>query len=377
MLLRNPNLVAALGLSALLAMPVQAQQAPREQNRDQNETSQQESRTSDQLNSERQSDRFEEQIQDQKKRESESRTDESQSQRQMKEQHRRGENDNRRKGYTGQRRSNFRGAEIEGWVTVGTDYDNDGVYDSLETIFLIDLENARRQSQARAQKHQRSRNQNGQHQSSKRLQVKGTIQSLSQKEMMNSEKSKVIAKLKTQEGRTATVCLGSQDKVDSLNLQQGDQIQAHGVRATFNGKSMLMAERVSAGEQTITNQLPRKQGLNRYQGEVVSTRQANFRNREGEFVIATVRTEKHGTREVNLGHASEFENVDISEGKQIKFLAGEARMNGRSALIAQAIRVDGQTIDVRESTNQQITKSDRGSDSKNRQSDDRQTTSRR
>ncbi|MCG6156537.1 hypothetical protein [Rubinisphaera margarita] len=376
MLLRNPNLVAAFGLSALLAMPVHAQQAPREQNRDrQNESSQQESRPGDQQNSERQSDRFENQ--NREDRDSESRTDENQNQRQLRNQHRQSENDNRRQGYTGQRRSNFRGGEIEGWVTVGTDYDNDGVYDSLETIFLIDLENARRQSQARAQEHQRSRNQNGQHQSSKRLQVKGTIQSLSQKEMMNSEKPKVVAKLKTQEGRTATVCLGSQDKVNQLNLQQGDQVQAHGVRATFNGKSMLMAERVSAGEQTITNQLPRKQGLNRFQGEVVSTRQANFRNREGEFVIATVRTEKHGTKEVNLGHASEFENVDISEGKQIKFLAGEARMNGRSALIAQAIRIDGQTIDVRESTNQQITKSDRGSDSKNRQSEDRQTTSRR
>ncbi|WP_417392358.1 hypothetical protein [Gimesia sp.] len=250
--------------------------------------------------------------------------------------------------------------DMDGWVHVGVDYDRDGVYDAVETIFLYDLENAQNQSRQRSQANrgsaQMQRGERGQRgQRGRQVQLTGKIKNLQEKNMTSSDQTQMVAKLKTDEGKTLRVCLGAKEKVSQLDLGKGDEINVRGIRARINDDSAVMAQFVSFNGETIQNELPQRQGLRKFQGTIEKTRKTSFRGRDGKFLVVDLALKgKDETRRVNLGPASEFEDVDISEGTSVKLLAREGRINDQDALIAQLIRVDGQSIDVREPTSRTI-----------------------
>lgn len=241
--------------------------------------------------------------------------------------------------------------DLEGWVNIATDYDHDGRYDTIETIYLYDLERARQQSQARSrQKHRDGQFANSQR-SQQMLQVRGEIQSLERKQMMDSNQKNVVAKLKDEQQRIATVCLGPGSKVKQLQLSEGDTIQAHGQRARIDGRPVLMAQKVKANGQTIQNQMNRQQQrLKRLKGEVVSTRKANFDGRDGQYLVARVNTDEQGTQQINLGPAKKLSELNISEGTEVRVLAREGRINNRPAMIAEVVRANNHSVDVRGAT---------------------------
>ncbi|QDT93331.1 hypothetical protein [Gimesia algae] len=246
---------------------------------------------------------------------------------------------------------------MEGWVHVGVDYDRDGMYDAVETIFLYDLEKAQNQSRQRSQARRGSaRLQRGERgQRGQQVQFTGKIKNLQEKKMTSSDQKQMVAKLKTDEGKTLRVCLGTKEKVSQLDLEKGDEINVKGVRARINDEAAVMAQFVSFEGESIQNQLPQQQRLRKFQGTIQNTRKTSFQGRNGRFLVADLALNgKEKTRRVNLGPASEFEDVDLSEGTSIKLLAREGRINNQEALIAQLIRVDGQSIDVREPTRRTI-----------------------
>ncbi|QDU17041.1 hypothetical protein CA11_48800 [Gimesia maris] len=247
--------------------------------------------------------------------------------------------------------------DMEGWVHVGVDYDRDGMYDAVETIFLYDLEKAQNQSRQRSQARRGSaRLQRGERgQRSQQVQLTGKIKNLQEKKMTSSDQKQMVAKLKTDEGKTLRVCLGTKEKVSQLDLEKGDEINVKGVRARINDEAAVMAQFVSFEGESIQNQLPQQQRLRKFQGTIQNTRKTSFRGRNGRFLVADLALNgQEKTRRVNLGPASEFEDVEISEGTSIKLLAREGRINNQEALIAQLIRVNGQSIDVREPTRRTI-----------------------
>ncbi|EAQ80307.1 hypothetical protein [Blastopirellula marina] len=257
---------------------------------------------------------------------------------------------------------------LDGWAQIATDYDRDGKYDAVETIYLFDLENARKASRARAQS-----GQNGQASAKleqrKKVHVAGKVKSLEHKSLISSKEKKVVAKISTDQGETKTVCLGKESKVQQLDLQTGDQLQASGVRARIDGQEVVLASHVSAGDRSIDNPLPQQRGLSRYQGEVQDTRKTTFQGRNGEFLIATVKTKDHGDKQVNLGPSREITDLDIHKGTQIKMLARQGKMNNQEALIAEVIRVNDRSVDIREATKRTL----KGQDSQQSQQSDRRS----
>jgi len=245
--------------------------------------------------------------------------------------------------------------DLEGWVTIATDYDKDGRFDGIETIYLYDLERARKSSQARS----KQRGQRNQQTASRQrtLQTAGEIQQLNHKSMKQSDETNVVAKLRTHNDRTATVCLGSKEKVAQLNLTEGDFIRVKGKRSQVDGKSVLMAEMVATRDgQSISNDLPKDRNLKRISGEVESHREANFQGHSATFVVAKINTDRHGRKEVNLGPKQDLSKLNLKDGKQIKILARNGRINDQEAWIAEAVHVDGKTVDVRGNTERSIKK---------------------
>lgn len=257
---------------------------------------------------------------------------------------------------------------MDGWVHVGVDYDRDGFYDAVETIFLYDLEKAQNESRKRSDDMKKQAQRDMQRRGNRRqVQLSGEIQKLQTKRIMSAEQKQVLAQIQTEEGQTQRVFLGPQERVSQLNLDKGDDIQIKGVKGRVNNQSAIMAQFVSFNGQSIQNELPRQQKLRKFKGDIVSTRKTSFQGRDGKFVVAKLETPQEKMVQVNLGPADSFEDVDLSEGTSIKLLARRGTINGQEALIAQLIRVDGQSIDVREPTERSLrkTKQKSRSDSEN------------
>lgn len=266
------------------------------------------------------------------------------------------------------RKSRNYSVEPVGWVQVAVDYDNDGYYDGVETIYYYDLQQARNQSRQRAddQKRQgrsgsRQANSNRQRSQRQNVRLRGEIVSLESKTMMgdkrDSDSKQQVAELETNSGRTVSVCLGSKDKVDELDLEEGDRITVEGVRAKMDDKEVVLAKRVSAGNDSITNELPRRQQWRRMSGTVRSMHTTDGGDREESHLVVKVSSEDGRTKQVDLGPKDELDDLDLQEGDRIQVLGRQGTIDGETLTIAQIVRANNETIDVRESTEKSLKKS--------------------
>lgn len=259
----------------------------------------------------------------------------------------------------------------EGWARIGIDYSGDGIVDRYEYIYIPDLDqalarSAQRESGERMSQYQREvpppsgyYMPRGTYQSGTGIgpsvpvrsmdTVTGTLRDLMQIRLAGVNQEHLIARVDTPEGRTARVDLGPVEAVSGLNLKDGDRITVAGNRGTIDDTEMLMAQRVEAAGRTVTVDLPYDRRLGRYSGEVLGIRTASFRGVNGpEHVFARVRLDRGVTTAVDLGPVNQLGNLDFNTlvGKEISFLGHPAYIRNKMALVAEELRVDGQTYTV-------------------------------
>jgi hypothetical protein len=263
-------------------------------------------------------------------------------------------------------------AEPQGWVVIAADYDRDGRWDGFETIYYYDLQRAKDSSRQRAEQQRDSRrgdrtvsNQRSdrrqasgdrQRQMSRRGRISGTIQE--KRTVRVDGEQQVIARVRNNEGRTARVLLGKQEDLSRLDLQSGDRVQVEGVRAKLNNDTVLHATRITSGDRTVRNEPP-QQKTRRIQGEVVSKQTKTFGNKDGEFVMATIRTDEGRNQKVLLGRKDRLEQLDLQQGDQVKVTAAPCKINDQQALAAKQISTDGRTVTIRKRNNFADSRGDR------------------
>ncbi|MEQ8846979.1 hypothetical protein [Botrimarina sp.] len=272
--------------------------------------------------------------------------------------------DDSRRGRDQQVRSQQQGDQAyrlrpAGWVTIAADYDNDGYYDGVETVYYYDLQQAKQRSRQRAQQSARRGDQQQPRSDRQMQQVEGQITQLTSKQMTGGDsrgdKTCRLAKLDTRDGDSMNVWLGHEQDVSQLDLQQGDRVRVEGVRARIDGQQVLLAKRVSAGGDSITNDLPKRQQWQRLSGEVREVSKTSGRDRDTEHTVVKVDLDRSGkAKRIDLGPSDELGQLDIRDGDQIKVLARQGRIGGESILIAQIVRVNGETVDVRDATNKSL-----------------------
>lgn len=261
-----------------------------------------------------------------------------------------------------------------GWVRVATDYDNDGNFDTVETMYLYDLEIAQESSRSRDQEHEhhhlsqeqyepetesqsQTQRYSGQQFSSTQPgfetgcshpheSVTGSIQEIRYEQLAGMPEQCLIARISSDEGRSAKACLGPQSQLSRLDLQEGSRLTVEGVRGHINDKSMLIACQVSSAGEQVTVNMPPSRHLKRVHGEILRARLARFRGYHEPYVVAQVRT-RDGQRElVNLGPRSKVRELDVQEGDQIAMLVRPGLIDGRPAMIAEQLHARGRLVDV-------------------------------
>ncbi len=246
----------------------------------------------------------------------------------------------------------------QGWVSMRVDYDNDGVFDAVETLYVYDLEQARRSSNQR--KSEGRRMSNNRQENQQMISVTGDINSIQSAKMAGMDQRHQLAKIETEDGKRLAVCLGTEQELSKLKLSEGDKIEVRGRKARVNDRTVLMAQQVTHDGTTVSPETQQRSKMKRVKAEVKSTRTVKFRNADEPHLIARVETQRGKTETVNMGPKSKFSNVDIEEGSQVKLLVRQGRINGQEALIAQEVNFDGQTIKLpRPQDRQRFTNSSR------------------
>lgn len=246
----------------------------------------------------------------------------------------------RQQRQAGQRRVRV---EPQGWVNIGVDYDGDGRFDAVETIFVYDLEMARRQSQRRQQTAQRGRERRSQ----RTVNIEGEVQDMREIQMHDEDAAYLVARVRTDSGRTAKVLLGKDEQLSQLDLSEGDNVEVEGRRGTINNRGILVALRVRSGDQQVRVQ-PRRTGrqMEHVQGSVLRTRGARFRGHDETYLIAEIRGEEGRRHIVNMGPKEKFEDVEFGDAGEIRVLGHRGNISGRNALIAEQVYVDGEMIRI-------------------------------
>jgi hypothetical protein len=243
------------------------------------------------------------------------------------------------------------------WIRIAIDYDRDGTFDAAETIHYDELETARdRSRQRRFASPSQSRGRATQpSRSVGPVRVRGKLSVMRSIDLVgDDEKDVVIGKLATDTGRTVSVYLGPSHQVERLDLQQGDQVTVEGVPSWINENPFVIGRRISSGDRSITNRMPRQQPLRRFQGEIVDLRNTEFGDRDGSYLVARLQTPDGRSQRINLGRRRELDQLKLQEGDRISVLARRGTINKRPAIIAQLVRAHDQVADVREQTRQEL-----------------------
>lgn len=242
----------------------------------------------------------------------------------------------------------------EGWVRVGTDYDGDGRFDAVETIYVFDLEQARQSSANRRQGGGRGpmmmgpgmAGTSGGGSSQGRSSIEGTIKQVRPLQMAGMSEEHLLARVETGGGRTAKVDLGPKSKLESLGLKEGSKVSVRGDRGTIDDRPILMARRVESGDKAVDVEMPDDRFLKRVRGKILSTRTVKFRNRDGEHVVAHLRARSGREATAILGPQSRLSELDLTQGDEVAILARPGSLNGRPALVAEQVRSKDRTVEI-------------------------------
>jgi predicted DNA-binding antitoxin AbrB/MazE fold protein len=231
-----------------------------------------------------------------------------------------------------------------GWISIAADYDNDGRFDGVETIYAYDLEQAKQNSRKRSESRQdRRSNRSNQQQ---RETIKGTISKIRTEPFAGMDQEFVIAHVKTNDQGKACAVLGPKDKLAKLNLKEGDKVTVVGVKGRVNDRPVLLGRRVTHDDRRVSVdvEMPGSRKLKRVRGEILSTRTAQFRNRDADYLIAKVRLNNDKEQTVNLGPKSKVASLELSEGDKVSLLVRPGTINGEGAMIAEQIRANDKMV---------------------------------
>ena len=222
-----------------------------------------------------------------------------------------------------------------GFIQIAADYDGDGTYDAVETIYALDYVAARDSSRRRMDTADR-----------RPRRVEGELTNLQKIELAGYGGPHMVGRVKTDRGTVAKVDFGPVAQVKSLGLTEGDPVDVEGRRGRINDRAMLLATKITSDGNTVQVDRPKPSGLRRVKGEITGLKNVRFRGQNDQSVIADMRLVSGREVKVNLGSKTALAPLSLEQGDEASLIARPGKINGEPALIATRVYADGQTADV-------------------------------
>ncbi len=206
------------------------------------------------------------------------------------------------------------------------DTNNDGLYDS-HTYYLYDVTADPKDSGKPKAADQQKRA------GSKAEQVAGEIQRVKTVEVRGTKHA--IAEVRTSDGQTVAVDLGSKAKAASQNKK----LQASGPRLKMGDKSLIVAMTAKVDGQDMKIERDGR----RYQGKVESTREVTVRGQK--HLMAKISTASGKKLMVDLGRADKLSGT-LTKGQQVAVDGVPVKIKDRVVLMARSLTRDGETEQI-------------------------------
>lgn len=281
-------------------------------------------------------------------------------------------------------------------VVVGIDTNVDGRFDTIERIYVADLQRAIDSSRGRQERMQQqqqdsnrgsrsqgrpagqssdmqSRNQDresrrrvrtasskqsSEQQPSQRrggedqvggratTRVSGTVSETVRFSLVDG-KEHVFAKLSTDQGQTIPVDFGTESDVEAIGgISDGDEITVVGRVARVNDRRVMRASRVQSGGESASIEHSSDQDLKRVRGQISALRTARFKGYDNPFRVARVDLNGGRSEVTILGPVDRLDDIDLQAGDEVQMLVRRGRYNGKPVLVADQIRSGERTARV-------------------------------
>lgn len=99
-------------------------------------------------------------------------------------------------------------------------------------------------SQEPNQNQTQNRSQNRQQQANQTMQLRGTVADIESVQVDGAREAQSFARIELENGRSATVLLGTEQSLDDLDLEEGDFVMISGQQDTIEGKMVLRAQEI-------------------------------------------------------------------------------------------------------------------------------------
>jgi opacity protein-like surface antigen len=187
------------------------------------------------------------------------------------------------------------------------------------------------------------------------VRLQGEIQSLQTRSINN--RRMVVAQIRTQDNRTVPVLLGSPDRLDRLNLRQGDPVTVIGQRVRLNDRPALKAERIRAdGESMRTGQAysrseGRRSPTMQVSGTIEDIQQVKIFGQPDLHAVAAVSSENGRIRVVDLGPRSQLGRLGLQKGDRLQVRGERGSINNNPVVAARQVVANGESVSIRRTWN--------------------------
>lgn len=228
------------------------------------------------------------------------------------------------------------------------DWDNDGVYEDYNFYSFANTSEADSETKSADKQAQQQAKKQQEQKSSKEYQVAGEVQKT--KKVQVRQTKNFIAQVKAEQG-TFNVDLGPAKKASEWNVSEGTQLAARGPVTQVGDKQVMLAKQVKIGQ----NQASIDRDKTKVTGTIESLKKASVKGTEHQLAVLNAKDKKKKVL-VDMGPADKL-SQDFEKGQEVTAHGMPVRVNDRPTLMANKVKVDGQTIKIDRREKKQSTNS--------------------
>jgi hypothetical protein len=174
----------------------------------------------------------------------------------------------------------------------------------------------------------------------------GEITALDRITLPGSEEPLRVAQLKTEQGRPVTAILGFDKDLSDLKLQKGEEISLRGQTFMVEGREVVLADRITADQETAQGFLQHVRPGVRVTGEITQLQDLQVPGMKEPVTLATLHSGSRGDIVAVLGPRSDLHELGLKKGGRVTLFGELIQVHDRPVFLTRTAAANGQTVEI-------------------------------
>jgi len=177
----------------------------------------------------------------------------------------------------------------------------------------------------------------------------------------DQKRTYTVTKIKLDRGQHVVVNLGEKQRLDSLNLEAGDQVKITGIQGKVDGQPLFIANKLYTNERSFEvnrafsdlnlkdrnqqkslKQMKNSDGMAKCEGTVEAFRSTRIAGADSDRTLALLRLENGRAMTVDLGDSRSVSGLDIDRGDNVRLKGDVVKVEGKHIFKADKIWINGE-----------------------------------